>query len=174
MQKHCNKFFRGFLVVYLFFLVYHITGLHFGSSLTITGLAIGMILALFAHMRGGYGTIILLVIHMAIEWSEYAHHGTYSVKEYLFYGFHTMLDFVFLWQETKMHLARFRYLVMGAVATGLTTLFVYVSWTTPGTQSESTLVANLVEPLVLGGILGCTLSHLFERKRACRSKHSTA
>ena len=165
MRKHYSKFFKGFLVVYLIALIYHIASLHFGSPLTIAGFAIGIVLALFAHMRGGYGTIVLLVIHMTIEWSEYAQHGSYSAREYVFYGFHTALDFVFLWQETKMHLPRFKYFVMGAVTIGLVMLFVYISRTALGVQSESVFIGGLVEPLVLGGILGCTLSHLFEKKK---------
>ena len=167
MRKHYGNFFKGFLVVYLFFLVYHITELRLGSMLTLACFTAGVILALVAHMRGGYGTVILLLVHMAIEWSEYAQHGNYSAREYAFYGFHTMLDFVFLWQETKTHLARFRYSVMGAVIVGLTALFMFVSKIAPEFHTGSLFVGNLIEPIVLGGILGCTLSHLFARKKRC-------
>lgn len=174
MHKH-NKFFKVFLLIYLAFLLYHASELKLDSWLAIVGLSTGIALAIVAHMRHGYGTIILLLVHMTIEWSEYASYGShYSSKEMLFYGLHVVLDFAFLWQEAKTHLPRFRYYIMGSVAVGVLMLFVIVSQNAPAAyvygmqfvhQNEHAHESSLFETVVIGGILGCTLSHLLRKKK---------
>jgi hypothetical protein len=126
------------------------------------GLCTGIALAIVAHMRHGYGTIILLLVHMTIEWSEYARHGAYSNKEIVFYGLHTMLDIVFLWQEARTHLFRFRYILMGSTILYLKLLFVCMRHISHSIPAYTT---NLIEIVVIGGIAGCTLSHLIRRKK---------
>ena len=162
MQHHYGKFFKGFLVIYLFFLVQHMRGFDFSSWSVIIGFGAGIMLALIAHTGRNYGTIIFLLIHMTIEWSEYARHKSYTGKEIAFYGFHTILDFIFLWQEIKIHFWRFRRLLTGIAGIGLGTLFIIVSQSSFRMGGAQT-VNNMVEPLVIGGILGCTLAHLFEK-----------
>jgi len=168
-----NKFFKAFLLVYLLFLLYHASHLEWKSWLAILGLISGITLAIVAHMRRGYGTLILLTIHMTIEWSEYAKHGTrYSGREILFYGTHTILDFTFLWHEVRTHLTKFRYIIMGSIAIGLITLFLCINHTEPQPNGFGIIEgyknmqgSNIIEAVVIGGILGCTLSHLFARKK---------
>ncbi len=164
MHKH-GTFFKLFLFLYLLVLVYHAIELNFNSCIAVIVLMSGIVLAIFAHMKHGYRTIILLVIHMCMEWFEYAHSGsTYTKKEILFYGLHTGMDITFLWQEAKTHLPRFRYHVMIFVIIGLAIVFL-VAHNTDTTKTHSS--HYLFEIVVIGGILGCTLSHLFTPKKKC-------
>lgn len=177
MHKH-NKFFKIFLVIYLAFLLYHASGIEFTSPLTVIGLITGVALAIVAHMRHGYGTIILLLIHMGIEWSEYTHHGFhYSKNDIVFYALHTVLDFIFLWQEAKTHLTKFRYVIMGST----TLVIIILVLTTNHEISPAQMFTmkylphdhehglSMFETIVIGGILGCTLSHLFRKKKMPQS-----
>ena len=166
MHKH-GTFFRVFLLVYLLVLVYHATDLQWNSWLTVFGLASGIVLALIAHLRHGYGMIVLLLIHMAIEWSEYGQQGAgYSAKEIVFYCIHTVLDFTFLWQEVRSHLEKFKYAVMIGITALLAVIF--IAQYQPHPTVIETHSSNALEAIVIGGILGCTLSHIFMKKRTIK------
>lgn len=162
MHKHILSF-RAFLVIYLCFLIYHTIHIEFVSWIQIVALCIGFILALIAHSRQGYATVLLLLLHMAIEWSEYAQHTTpYSEKELLFYGIHILLDVVFLWQELGAHMSQVKWKILGGATLILIAVTLYSSFNTVTLYSETTSI--VFEMLVIGGIFGCTLTHLFQRK----------
>lgn len=170
MHTH-DKFFKAFLVIYLGFLLYHASTLDLGSWLVTTGLIIGITLSIVAHIRHGYSTILLLLAHMTIEWIEYTNHGShYSNKELVFYGLHVVLDFVFLWQEAKVHLPHFRYYIMGIVGSAVLIIIINMQYSEPVHTFGVHLVehehkSSILETLVIGGVLGCTLSHFFRKKR---------
>jgi len=100
---------------------------------------------------------------MTIEWSEYAQHTSpYSEKELLFYGIHILLDIVFLWQELGAHMSKVKWKVIGGVSLTIAAIVSYSSYSSLTFYSESTSI--LFEMLVIGGIYGCTLSHLFTKR----------
>lgn len=171
-----QKIFRTFLIIYLVFLSYHISQIGSGTSFAIIGLGIGILIAVLVHRFRGYGTSILLVIHMTIEWIEYVAHGFhYSYTELAFYGLHTLLDFTFLWYEVKTYLPKSRYRVIGVFGCMAIIFFVAVQYGESLREHGVGLPhhehgTGLVEMTVIGGILGCTLSHLFG-KRTCDTRN---
>jgi len=165
-----HRLFKPFLALYTAVLLYHIAEHGAGSWYVLTALATGFCLALLAHARSGYGTTLLLIIHMSLEWSEYGRHESFSLREVAFYGAHTVLDFIFLWQEAKAHFPKFKRAVVSIVSFGLAVLFVFVheSQAPIAANHAEGLIGGIIEMAVLGGILGCTLSHLFHRSRILR------
>ena len=163
MHPH-DKFFKIFLLIYAGFLFFHALQMEW-TPLAILGALLGLALAIVAHLRHSYATVILLVIHMGIEWIEYAQNGfSYSGRELAFYLVHALLDVAFLWQETKSHLFRFRYWTIGGVFVGLTILSIlfYSPISKDLVKSQNTMP---IEAAVIGGILGCTFSHLLSKRK---------
>lgn len=163
MHPH-DKFFKIFLLIYAGFLVFHALQMVW-SPLAVLGALVGLALAIVAHLRHSYATVILLVVHMGIEWIEYSQGGfSYSNREMAFYIVHVLLDAVFFWQEAKSHLFRFRYLASLGVVVGLLGLSVWFYTPTPIETSEPESAVP-VEAAVIGGILGCTFSHLLSKRK---------
>lgn len=163
MHPH-DKFFKIFLLIYAGFLVFHALQMVW-SPLAVLGALVGLALAIVAHLRHSYATVILLVVHMGIEWIEYSQSGfSYSNREMAFYIVHVLLDAVFFWQEAKSHLFRFRYLASFGVVVGLLGLSAWFYIPTPIEISEQESVVP-VEAAVIGGILGCTFSHLLSKRK---------
>lgn len=164
MHPH-DKFFKVFLLIYAGFLVFHALQMVW-TPLAVLGALVGLALAIVAHLRHGYATLILLIVHMTLEWTEYAQSGfAYSGREMAFYIVHVLLDGVFFWQEAKSHLFRFRYQAAAGVLIGLGILSFFLYTPNSGLVVEEKESAVPVEAAVIGGILGCTLSHLLSKRK---------
>jgi hypothetical protein len=164
MHPH-DKFFKIFLLIYAGFLVFHALQMVW-TPLAILGALVGLALAIVAHLRHSYATVILLVVHMGIEWIEYAQSGFgYSNREMAFYIVHVLLDAVFFWQEAKSHLFRFRYLASAGVVIGLLALSAWFYIPVSNIEISEKENAVPVEAAVIGGILGCTFSHLLSKRK---------
>lgn len=162
-----NKFFKFFLVLYTGFLLYHAFHMEW-TPLTTTAIVLGLVLALISHLRQGYATTILLLIHMAIEWTGHIEHGiSYSTSEFVFHGIHSVLDVIFLWSEVKAHLPKYRKVVMGMIISilALASLAIMIDSNKTSAKTYIEEDHNPIESLIIGGILGCTLSHLFGSKK---------
>jgi hypothetical protein len=162
---HTHKpFFRIFLVVYFLFLIYHATSIHFDSWIPVTALGIGILLSIMAHMRHGYGTIVLLLIHIILEWIEYTQHRhTFTEKELIFYTIHSVLDYIFLWEEVRTHARKWKYALGGSLV--LLYLLIHMSGNVTATHNEHEHESSSIEVLVIGGMLGCTTFHLFLKRK---------
>jgi hypothetical protein len=161
---HHKKAFRWFLVLYTAVLLFHIVEVPWRSGLVIT-FVLGFAFATIAHFRSGMLTIALLLAHMGLEWTGYATHGIhYETAELVFLLIHGALDIVFLWQELSAHLMRYRIAIMGVAGAGIAIALV-VAHVLPHADtivmaSDAHEHTSLLEPLILGGILGCTLWHI--------------
>jgi hypothetical protein len=171
-MKNKEKIFKAFLVAYALLLVLHTIGLEW-NILTIISLASGLLLAFFAHAKKGYVTILLLAIHMTIEWSHHISHGlTYGVREIALHGIHTIFDFVFLVGEWKRHKKGAIPAIIVGIAIALSVLFFFADNHAHDDIDEDDHARFPFEALVIGGILGCVGSHLFERKSAHNHEHT--
>lgn len=162
-----TKTFKIFLCVYLVFFLFHsITGE--SNVLGITGLITGVVVALIAHARRSHFTTALLLAHILIEWVEYSKHGLhYSTQELVLYAVHTILDFVFLWQTLKKPIREY---IVGGLAVGIICLIITTKQEPPVYAFGQNMVAhkhhpNFLEMLVVGGIIGCTVAHIIEKKK---------
>jgi threonine/homoserine efflux transporter RhtA len=160
-MRYRLTFFKGFLLLYSIVLIFHALELPWSIAIAFEVLG-GIALALFAHLRKSHLTLIFLVIHMVIEWIEYGSQvGHYSIREIVFYGIHTSLDFIFLWQEAKMHLFKYRNVLTVGVFVGLLIMFFYVRSSSITMQGHP---SSGIEAVVLGGIFGCLCSHLLQKR----------
>jgi hypothetical protein len=85
------------------------------------------------------------------------------VQEYVIHGIHTLLDLIFLREEVRTHFFRFRKVVMSAIVS-LVLLALLAIGTTAHTEKgayEHTHGTHTpIETFIIGGILGCIVSHL--------------
>ncbi len=172
-HTHRRLFFQLFLIIYGGFLLLHIWEMGFGSWQMFGALLGGLSVALLAHKRHGYLPSLFLVGHMIIEWYHHALHGShYNGSEITFHGIHALLDMVFLYVEAKAHYGKFaRYITIGALVT-LTVTFVYYYIPAPHSETWSGVIQEnhfhsegVLSSVVVGGILGCILSHLFSKTK---------
>jgi len=156
-KKLGNYFYTIFLFVYLFVMFAHVLDLP-RNVLIISLFIFGFILALFAHARKNYITIILLLTHMSIEWFEWSQVGlNLDVRSGLFNLAHVVMDFTFLSHELNAHIKRKKNFVFLMVILLLIVISLLGHFVIP----KSEYVIDIIEPFVIGGILGCVLSHLY-------------
>ena len=136
----------------------HVGELH--STLSVISVFImGLALALFAHARKNYVTVILLVVHMSIEWFEWSQ-MRFSTFDTIFNIGHILMDFVFLSHELTAHTKKYRYQILFGVSLFLISVFGFSRLFLSDTPEVESIV-SIVEPFVVGGVLGCVGSHLF-------------
>jgi hypothetical protein len=176
---HHRLFFKVFLIIYGGFLLVHVWEMGFDSWLLLAGMLGGMAVALVAHKGHGYLPSIFLVGHMLIEWYHHALHGNhYDGGEITFHGIHALLDMVFLSVEAKEHFGKYALPFLGVVITIIVGIFAFNYVPAQPSFAMSPLVSQALEMqkvlgehhshgggilhhAVIGGMLGCVLSHLF-------------
>lgn len=154
-------------MIYTGFLAVHAFHMDWASALAWVGLLSGLILAFAAHRQHAYGTLILLFAHMTIEWINYGAYGhSYSGEEIFFLAVHSILDVLFLWQELEVHVSKFRHLIFGGIIMILGVIFIGVYNLDVSAASSITIPDHdaFLGRLLLGGLLGCTLYHLYSHK----------
>jgi len=182
MHHHHAKYFKAFLAVYLIFSIYMLSEHNFGNLMGMLGIGLGLLVAVLAHSRYGYLTIGLLLVHMLIEWSEHGMHwADYSNGEIAMNVIHIALDFIFLYQELRVHAARYFKPIFSGVIIALCLTFAHgvyiehreheIHGVEEVHHDEEEHEGSLVEAFVVGGMFGCILSHLFRRKDECGHSH---
>lgn len=176
MKGHRSLAFKWFLVVYGGFLSVHVWEMGIDSWQLLAALLGGLAIAFVAHKGHGYLPTVFLVGHMFIEWYHHALHSNhYDPGEIAFHGTHAVLDMVFLYVEAQEHYAKYALSFIGLVVLAIASIFAYnyvpapyvVSYVfTPVHHSHGGGVLHYV---VIGGMLGCILSHLF---LSIRKKHA--
>ncbi len=179
MKTHPDLFFTTFLVLYGGFLLVHVLETGFSSWQAIASMSGGMSVAIVAHRKHGFAPSVFLVGHMLIEWYHHALHSNhYTTGEFFFHGIHALLDMVFLYVESKEHYARYALPFLGVVVATLVGIFAYNYVPAQPSFAMSPLVAQaldmqkalggyhshgggILHHAVIGGMLGCVLSHLF-------------
>lgn len=161
--------FKMFLFVYTGFIVAHAATLPWNSKMTAVCCLTGFAVALLAHMRCGILTIALLLVHMMLEWSEYARHCSHlQLREIVFHIAHVLLDMIFLVQVLQTTMEKFWKISFASIVAMLGLIF-YLNYT-PHRRSfgeeihnHSHTHHNPIEFFVLGGMLGCVGYH-FRKK----------
>ncbi len=101
-----NSLFKAFLMMYLVVILVHIASTHFTWQI-VGALFAGAAVAALAHRRHGVVPSVLLLIHIAIEWTVHAQHiSHYSGIAIVFHSMHTLFDACFLYIEAKYHWGR--------------------------------------------------------------------
>ncbi|MDQ5883354.1 MAG: hypothetical protein QG654_267 [Patescibacteria group bacterium] len=170
-MKNKETIFKIFLVIYAGLLIFHATKMDWGL-ISFIGLASGLVLAYFAHAKKGFLTLLLLAVHMSIEWSHHFEFGlTYSAGELALHGIHAIFDGVFLVAEWKHHRKGALKAVLAGALIGVLSLMILGGHghedevhTDESSEEHSEEAGFPFESLVIGGILGCVATHLLEKK----------
>ena len=179
VTRNLSLFFRCFLVLYLGSLFLHLSHLDWSAAGTLIGFIIGLLVAFFAHQKNGTLALVLLLVHMSVEWHGHAlHHAHYTPKEVWLYGIHAFFDLAFLFFITKEcfgayaqlvslpligYLALLTWLTIPSQEQGASTLqsFTETRITLPHDHSSP----HSIEQLLLGGMIGCVIAHLLSKRR---------
>lgn len=156
--------FKTFLMVYGGFLLLHLSEVKMsaGNALIIF---LGLGIAILAHKRHGFLPLMFLIGHMIIEWHHHSVHGHhYHGDEIVFHGVHAILDGVFLYVEAKEHFKGYAYYFLGGVVIVLMAIFTHTHIPVPHSDH-----GGILEYLVMGGMMGCVLSHLLLAPRLRRA-----
>ena len=166
-----DSLFKAFLSMYLVIVLVHTASTHFTWQV-VGALFAGGAVAAIAHRGHGIVPSVLLLTHVVIEWAVHARHGShYSGITLTFHGMHTLFDASFLYIEAKHHWGRQWKWRLGVAAACISFIFWYLY--IPEMKSFAPYVAqqimhthtaHWVQQLLVGGILGCVLSHLLARK----------
>lgn len=157
-KKLLEYFFVFFLLFYLYLTISDILHLDFDNLNNFIYLILGLFLALFAHAKRNSITILLLVIHMSIEWFEWSQNFTLN-KEIIINIIHVLMDFGFLSHELSVHIKKHRYKLLTIISLLLISIFAFSKYLFSDIYGIENIVA-IAGPFVLGGILGCVASHL--------------
>lgn len=163
-KKSFEKIFLIFLIVYFLIMLNHIRELSFNFS-TLIIFFLGLALAIFAHSKRNYITIILLVIHMSIEWFEWSQLGFSATGGTMVNIIHILMDFVFLSHELSSHVKKYKFGLLTLVSIVLISIFSFSKYFLGDNILIDELV-NYVNPFVIAGILGCVGSHLLIHLKA--------
>ncbi len=177
IHNHGKKYFTIFLVLYCLLLIFHVATIPFNGLFSYGILLTGIILAIFSHKRHGYETLILLLIHMSFEWWQHANHAfEYGLQELILSIIHAIFDGVFLWEELKAHTKKtLRSIICTCVVLGIGAMFIIAPLYKNETQDieshqteethQHSPNSSLLEIFVMGGIMGCIISHVFLQKK---------
>lgn len=159
MKNIFKKYGKGIFILFLFFyagtMILHSLEIGF-DLLPILLFVLGLALAILAHARKNYITVILLLVHMSIEWFEWSQINI-TLQSGLLNVAHIMMDIVFLNHELKAHAKKQRTSILLLTSIFLLSIFTLGNLYPPNVDG----LVELIEPFVIGGVLGCVLSHLY-------------
>ncbi len=166
-QLSKTLFVRGFLSLYLVILLVSAVPEHLSEGLSLPiGLAflIGAVIAYLAHRKAGIVGLAFLLVHMSIEWNEYAHSfHEFTTTDYGLYAVHVVLDLIFMWvllREVTKHPVPFMFLSLAGVALGaVLSSFIFAT-------EVMALPGEFLHVGTLSGIIVCTVLHLFPKAAA--------
>jgi len=173
-----------FLVVYVIALTLHCGWSTIISSPVIATIFVaGIGAAIVSHRIETPLALSLLIAHMTIEWYWFAKHGWhYSGSQRALTTIHVLMDGAMLWHECHKHLSHtVRKIVVGLVVSCLAIIFIW-NYTSGPELSPMLLRAYqgtahahgnvFLSTFIIGGIIGCALSHLTNGKQAHNQKES--
>lgn len=85
-----------------------------------------------------------------------------SIGEGIWNGLHVIMDFIFLTHELSVHAKKNRYIILSICIALLLIIFLLGHFII----SPQLVFIENAEPFVIGGILGCVLSHLYYHLRS--------
>lgn len=154
LKKNLHKIFIVFLFIYAILMIFHLREIDW-NILTLIIFICGFVLALFAHARRNYLMIGILFLHMGIEWFEWSK-TVITSQQIAINLIHATMDFVFLSHELKAHMKKYKNIFMTLIFIIVASIFFFGHFI----PVEAKTLTNL-EPFVVGGVLGCILSHIY-------------
>ena len=150
---------------------------------SLLALCTGGAIAVMTHGKYGIIPSILLVTHITIEWFVHARHGWhYNTMTLTLASTHVVFDGLFLCVEARRHWgARWKWW-LAAVVVGVAIIFWYF-YIPPVPQLKSfaphlrsvavshTHAHSVWQLMLIGGIVGCAVSHLWHMHGFGRQKH---
>lgn len=161
-MKH--KLFSIFLVIYFIAIFFHSKT---EDGFTSLFFYLGISLAIFAHAKKNWVTVLMLFLHMAIEWYAWGQNFNSGIESNFLIIIHVIMDFIFLHHEIKVHIKKHLNKIIGIILILLFIIFFFAF-----TNNEGNFHNNLHEHhhnhgsnlflhlFTLGGVLGCVGSHL--------------
>lgn len=160
-------FWKLFLVVYLIAISFHVAEMDFGniwSFILITG---GFLIALIAHRKAHVLSLLFLLAHMVIEAIEFsAHSNEYSNVIIFWFLVHVLMDVIFLWGETKRHFPNAKRPLFLSSMVAIASIYVFIPKYIQTFTEHASHDDSLMVYFVVGGVLGCILSHLIPHKHS--------
>lgn len=177
-MKH--KLFTIFLLLFVPYVLWHCIEEKAFSSIYFY---IGMILSIIAHAKKSWINLTLLFLHMSIEWYALGRTSTFGLIL-----IHIIPEVIFFAHEAKSHMKKYYFLIMFGVFFSLISLFAFgktqqiekdkIENAKPKTfgqayikqhkenhhkdhnHSNDSLFLITINFLSLGGLLGCSGSHI--------------
>jgi hypothetical protein len=149
MKKKLFKLlFIVFLISYFIFLLNHAI-----NEISIW-LFLGIGVSVLSHAKKNLLTLMFLLGHMSIEWFEWGAE-TFILSLVLLNIVHTIMDFIFLNHEIKVHIKKINsYFVLFIVLIFLISLYI----SSPNIKIDEE-VLEILHRFVLGGVIGCVGTH---------------
>lgn len=149
-----------FLVIYLILLLPHLLEIPLAIT-TVAILVSGLLFAVIAHQsRYTILATLFLVLHMVLELPHMIEHVGHAGLGAVFgHGLHIIFDLVFLYTLTKS-VRYFIFFVFIILIIGTTV------------NSLSIEIMSETRPFVLGGVLGCIVTHLLFQKLHEKTSYS--
>ncbi len=152
MKKLLHNAFNVFIFAYIIVIIRHAQELPWqAGDITLASLFFGA--SVLAHTYRHPFLFIMLIAHMATEVFEWSLESL-SVVTIAVYGAHTLMDFIFLHHELNAHGSKKPNTMLLVTAGALSVIFV------TGRQFSGIHVPEIVHSSIIGGVLGCVISHL--------------
>ena len=152
MKKFLHHAFNVFILAYIVVIIRHAQELPWtAGQITIASLFFGA--SVIAHTYRHPFLFIMLIAHMATEVFEWSLESL-SVVTIVVYGAHTLMDFIFLHHELHAHGSKKSNVVLLVTAGILLGVFL------AGRQFSGIHIPEIVHSSIIGGVLGCVISHL--------------
>lgn len=173
-----GKFFPVFLIIYTIMIVSHMTHMmHEGVQCTmLISLILGLLFSIIAHYKHhNYWTAIFLLAHISIEYVYlFKNTQTMTIYQVILGGVHGVFDIVFLFEELKNYLQKYKKqlaVVLGIVlASYLVKMITFVSFIEQGSHTHH---HSEIDMMIVGGTLGCLgmiLFNYFSQKKSPQEK----
>jgi hypothetical protein len=161
----------GFLLIYLYVLFNHIFEIN--PSIYLLGFLFGgLVLAVYAHRKKHWSSIPFLVLHMVIEAIEFSSTGFSFGGWTLFWVLvHIAMDVVFLWDEVRRHFPQAKYILSSSILLAIGAIYLFSPKIHSASSSFMDSFHDQIELFVLGGVIGCVLSHLIPHKHKNENGH---
>jgi hypothetical protein len=161
MKKIAWKLFLG---IYIIVLLLHVRELA-PETFLIPFLLGGFILAVIAHARRHWSSIPFLVLHMVLEAIEFSSSGFSLGGITLFWILvHIGMDVGFLWDEIRRHFPYARYILFSSILIAVATIYAFFPTVNSSGHGFMELYHAQIELFVIGGVIGCVISHLIPHK----------
>lgn len=153
-----------FLLVYIGLLISHVVQMQLETKV-FPFLFAGLLIAVVAHLRKHWSSIPFLVVHMVLEAIEFSSVGfSFTAGILLWVLIHIGMDIVFLWDEVRRHFFSARYILISSILIAVGSIYLF-SPTISGTSGAFLeLYHEQIEVFIIGGIIGCVLSHLIPHR----------